>query len=91
MGPGRLTRTDALAPRENRGRKGAVMRNHTALAFDPSAFLTGIEDGRTTREYRNKQVVFSQGDAADAVFYIQSGKVQLTVAGKEHLETPIAV
>lgn len=36
------------------------MRNTTALASDPIAFLTGIENGKTTREYRNKEVVFSQ-------------------------------
>jgi CRP/FNR family transcriptional regulator, cyclic AMP receptor protein len=51
------------------------MRNPTALAMDPIAFLTGIESEKATREYRHKQVVFSQGDAADAVFYLQSGKV----------------
>jgi len=33
------------------------MRNDATLAFDPTAFLTGIENGKTTREYRNKQVV----------------------------------
>jgi len=67
------------------------MRSHTPLAFDPDAFLTGIEDGRTTREYRNKQVVFSQGDAADAVFYIQGGKVQLTVVSPRGKEAVIGV
>ena len=41
----------------------------SSIAFDPKTFLTRIETGKTTREYRNEQVVFSQGDAADAVFY----------------------
>ena len=67
------------------------MRNSTALAFDPKAFLTRIENGKTTREYRNKQVVFSQGDAADAVFYIQSGKVKLTVVSTRGKEAVIGV
>lgn len=67
------------------------MRNNLALAFDPKAFLTRIEDGKTTREYRNKQVVFSQGDAADAVFYIQSGKVKLTVVSTRGKEAVIGV
>ena len=67
------------------------MRNATALASDPIAFLTGIENGKTTREYRNKEVVFSQGDAADAVFYIQSGKVQLTVVSTRGKEAVIGV
>ena len=45
--------------------------------LERTEFLAGMENGKTTREYLDKQVVFSQGDAADAVFYLQSGKVQL--------------
>ena len=67
------------------------MPNHAALAFDPSAFLTRIDDGKTTRSYRNKQVVFSQGDAADAVFFIQSGKVKLTVVSTRGKEAVVGV
>src|SRR4026208_2002313 len=67
------------------------MQNSAVLAFDPKAFLTRIEQGKTTREYRNKQVVFSQGDAADAVFYIQSGKVKLTVVSTRGKEAVIGV
>jgi len=61
------------------------------LAFDPTAFLTKIGNGKTTREYRNKQVVFSQGDASDAVFLIQSGKVKLTVVSTRGKEAVIGV
>jgi CRP/FNR family cyclic AMP-dependent transcriptional regulator len=67
------------------------MRNNAAFAFDPKAFLTRIENGKTTREYRNKQIVFSQGDAADAVFYIQSGRVKLTVVSTRGKEAVIGV
>jgi CRP-like cAMP-binding protein len=67
------------------------MRNDVALAFDPNVFLTRIENGKTTREYRNKQVVFSQGDPADAVFYVQSGKVKLTVVSTRGKEAVIGV
>jgi CRP-like cAMP-binding protein len=67
------------------------MRNNPALAFDPAAFLTRVESGKTTREYRSKQVVFSQGDAADAVFFIQSGKVKLTVLSTRGKEAVIGV
>ena len=66
------------------------MRN-AALAFDPKDFLTRIDNGRTTREYRNKQIVFSQGDAADAVFYVQSGRVKLTVLSTRGKEAVIGV
>jgi len=51
----------------------------------------GDRNGKTTREYGNKQVVFSQGDAADAVFYIQTGKVQLTVVSPRGKEAVIGV
>jgi len=67
------------------------MRNNAALAFDPKVFLTRIENEKTTREYRNKQVVFSQGDAADAVFFIQSGRVKLTVVSTRGKEAVIGV
>jgi CRP/FNR family transcriptional regulator, cyclic AMP receptor protein len=67
------------------------MRDNTALAFDPKTLLTKIEKGKRTREYRNKQVVFSQGDPADAVFYIQSGKVKLAVVSARGKEAVIGV
>jgi len=67
------------------------MRNGAALAFDPSVFLTKIEDGKTARAYRSKQVVFSQGDVADAVFFIESGKVKLTVVSARGKEAVVGV
>ena len=54
--------------------------------FDPKTFLATIGNGRKMVGVPQKGVVFAQGDAADAVFYIQKGKVRLTVvstAGKE--------
>lgn len=54
--------------------------------FDPNAFLSVVSAGKTFKEYRDKQSIYKQGDAADAVFYVETGKVQLTVlsdAGKE--------
>jgi CRP/FNR family transcriptional regulator, cyclic AMP receptor protein len=60
-------------------------------ASDPGALLTRIVTGRTSREYWDKQAIFSQGDAADAVFYIQSGKVKLTVVSKRGKEAVIAI
>ena len=67
------------------------MRNDAALAFDPSVFLTKIEHGKTARAYRGKQVVFAQGDVADAVFFIQSGKVKLTVVSARGKEAVVGV
>jgi CRP/FNR family cyclic AMP-dependent transcriptional regulator len=67
------------------------MGGSTAIVFDASAFLTKIENGKSTSAYRNKQVVFSQGDAADAVFFIQSGKVKLTVVSTRGKEAVVGV
>ncbi len=54
--------------------------------FDPQIFLATIGEGRKSVLFQRKQTIFTQGDPADAVFYIQTGKVRLTVvsnAGKE--------
>ena len=67
------------------------MGRNAALAFDPEAFLTRIDNGKTTRAYRNKEVVFSQGDPADAVFLIRSGGVKLTVVSTRGKEAVIGV
>jgi len=50
--------------------------------FDPDTFLATIGEGRKILAVQKKQTIFTQGDAADAVFYIQSGKVRLTVVSK---------
>jgi len=47
-------------------------------SFDPKAFLAKIGEGRSIGKYRKDRIVFSQGDSADAVFYIQQGKVKVT-------------
>jgi CRP/FNR family cyclic AMP-dependent transcriptional regulator len=60
-------------------------------AFDPRFFLAKIGDGRTISKYRKDQVVFSQGDTADAVFYIQRGKVKLTVVSEQGKEAVVAI
>ncbi len=59
--------------------------------FDPSVILAKLSGGRTSQEYQADESVFSQGDAADAVFYIQSGKVKLTVVSKNGKEALVAV
>ncbi|MGH9397468.1 MAG: Crp/Fnr family transcriptional regulator [Terriglobia bacterium] len=67
------------------------MTNKQTFSFDPEALLATISAGKTTVEYPNKQVVFSQGDAADAVFYVQKGKVKLTVFSRRGKEAVIAI
>jgi len=60
-------------------------------AFDPPAFLLGLSTGKSKQEYHHDEAVYSQGDAADAVFYLQSGKVKLTVVSKNGKEAVVAI
>jgi CRP/FNR family cyclic AMP-dependent transcriptional regulator len=62
-----------------------------AHAFDSHAFLATIGQGRKILSFSKKQVVFTQGDPADSVFYLQKGKVRLTVASKTGREATIAI
>lgn len=61
------------------------------IAFDPQLLLSRLRTAKTVHHYRDKQAVFSQGDPADAVFYIQKGRVKLTVVSKRGKEAVIAV
>jgi CRP/FNR family cyclic AMP-dependent transcriptional regulator len=59
--------------------------------FNPKLFLAKVGEGRTIAQYPKDQMVFSQGDAANAVFYIQKGKVKLTVVSNAGKEAVIAI
>src|SRR5438309_9191537 len=59
--------------------------------FDPKSFLAKIGEGRTISKYRKDQIVFSQGDPADAVFYIQKGKVKVTVISEQGKEAVVSI
>ena len=60
-------------------------------AFDPKEFLATVNGGRTISNYRADQLVFSQGDRAAAVFYIQTGRVKITVVSEQGKEAVVAV
>src|SRR6202521_4637924 len=62
-----------------------------AKLFDPKIFLAKVGKGRTIAEYSKDQMVFSQSDPADAVFYIQKGKIKLTVVSDNGKEAIIAL
>ena len=62
-----------------------------AESFDPKRFLSKVGDGRGILRFRAKQDIFSQGDAADSVLYIQSGKVKLTVVSTLGKEAVVAL
>jgi CRP/FNR family cyclic AMP-dependent transcriptional regulator len=67
------------------------MANKTKAPFDPEVFLAKTGIGRAISKYTKHQVVFSQGEAADAVFYIRKGKVKLTVVSSQGKEAVVAV
>jgi CRP/FNR family cyclic AMP-dependent transcriptional regulator len=60
-------------------------------AFDPHTFLAKVGTGRTLVAYQEQRPIFTQGEAADAVFYIQDGKVKLTVVSEQGKEAVIAL
>jgi CRP/FNR family transcriptional regulator, cyclic AMP receptor protein len=67
------------------------MKRKATSAFNPEAFLAKVGKGRTAADYKKNQRVFSQGDPADAIFYIQKGKVKLTVVSKQGKEAVVAI
>ena len=67
------------------------MKKSRKAAFEPKTFLAKVGDGKTITEYQKDQVVFSQGGEADAVFYIQKGKIKLTVVSERGKEAVVGV
>jgi CRP-like cAMP-binding protein len=59
--------------------------------FDPKAFLGRIGAGKTVEKYRKNQKIFSQGDIADTVFFIQRGKVKITVLSEHGKEAVVGI
>src|ERR1700681_3593334 len=59
--------------------------------FDPKNFLAKVGAGKQVLEFHKNQHVFEQGDVADAVFYIQKGRVKLTVLSEQGKEAVVAV
>jgi CRP-like cAMP-binding protein len=58
-------------------------------AFDPRTLLERVDGGKSVAVYARKQVVFSQGDPADVVYYVQKGRVKLTVVSKQGKEAVV--
>ncbi len=63
----------------------------TKRDFDPEKFLATIGEGRKVVTFPKKQTIFTQGDVSDAVFYIQRGKVRLTVVSKTGKEATLGI
>jgi CRP/FNR family transcriptional regulator, cyclic AMP receptor protein len=69
----------------------ALAKSKKRRAFDPRLFLTTVDGGRTLTNYRKNDVIFSQGDPADSVFYVRKGKVKLVVASKQGKQAVVAI
>jgi CRP/FNR family transcriptional regulator, cyclic AMP receptor protein len=68
-----------------------MKKSKTHPAFDPKAFLAKVGVGRTISTHQNGQIVFSQGEPADSVFYIQNGKAKITVVSEQGKEAVVAI
>ena len=75
----------------DRSALGSRITSKKKRDFDPHAFLATIGEGRKLVLFPKKQTIFTQGDFADAVFYIQTGKVKLTVVSKIGKEATIGI
>ena len=60
-------------------------------SFNPKTFLAKVGEGRSIRSYRKGDIVFSQGDPANEVFYLQKGKVKVTVISEQGKEAVVAI
>ena len=57
----------------------------------PDTFLEKLQEGKSVQDFRDRQTIFSQGDPADAVFYIRKGRVKMTVVSKRGKEAVIGM
>src|SRR5271165_1565606 len=67
------------------------MKRKAKLPFDPEEFLARVDGAKRISDYRKDEIVFRQGDPADAVFYIQSGKAKKTVVSEQGKEAVVAL
>jgi CRP/FNR family transcriptional regulator, cyclic AMP receptor protein len=63
----------------------------TNEAFDPEVFLAIVGTGKTVSKYRKNQVVFTQGDAADTIYYLQKGKIKVVVISEQGKEAIVGL
>jgi CRP/FNR family cyclic AMP-dependent transcriptional regulator len=69
----------------------STRRRRVTAAFDPESFLAETGVGRTSVDLKKNQVLFSQGDAADAVFFLKKGNLKLAVVSQTGKEATVAI
>src|ERR1700726_1194518 len=67
------------------------MKRNGKLPFNPKSFLSKVNGGRTISDYRKNQIVYSQGDPSDSVFFIQSGRAKKSVVSEQGKEAVVAL
>ncbi len=70
---------------------GARMKGKSTRKFDPKAFLATIGAGRRILAFKKGQVIFAQGGPTDAVFYVQKGKIKLSVVSQRGKEATVGI
>jgi len=83
--------TSVRQPQGGEWKLARAVKPNSLPKFDPRGIVTQIRAGKTSREYKKKEIVFSQGDPADAVFYLESGQINLTVVSTGGKEALIAI
>ena len=71
--------------------RAVSMAHKKKRPFDPKLFFAKIDGGQLVSDFRSDQVVYSQGDPSDSVFYIHAGKVKLVVLSKQGKEAVVAI
>lgn len=68
-----------------------MAKSSTKTRFDAKAFLSKVHRGRTVADYRQDKTIFVQGDPADAVFYVQKGKIKIAVTSEQGKEAVVGM
>jgi CRP/FNR family cyclic AMP-dependent transcriptional regulator len=79
------------APRSRPAKLGTKRKASSGAPFNPAIFLETIATGRVISTHSKKEIIFAQGDDADAVFYIRKGKVKVAIVSKDGKEAIIAL
>jgi CRP/FNR family transcriptional regulator, cyclic AMP receptor protein len=72
-------------------KKGFAATANSTSTFDPQLYLESVGASRRAEEFGKKQAIFSQGDAANSVLYVQKGSVKLTVVNESGKEAVVAI
>src|SRR5581483_756097 len=93
QGSTKIDRSSPIDRVSQRTRNSAISRraSKNGREFDARSFLATIGEGRKAMLFPKKHTIFTQGDPADAVFYLQTGKVRLTVVSKSGKEATIGI